>query len=73
MEQVTAFKANDGLIFTTTLQCEEHEVSLRWREKVDEYINSEYCGYKAGVHRGMCYKMVIGWEQFKSNEQLENT
>ena len=71
MEQVQAFKASDGSLFPTPVLCEDHEISLRWRERIDQYLGSDYCEYKVGTHRGMCYKMVLGWEQFKSKEQLD--
>ena len=71
METVEAFKASDGALFPTPNLCENHETSLKWRARIDEYIASEYCNYKGSPHRGMCAKMVLGWEQFKSREQLD--
>jgi len=72
MEQVQAFKASDGHLFDNISQCEEHETSLLWRAKIDDFIQSPYCDYQKNVHRSMCSKMIIGWEQYKSKEQIRD-
>ena len=72
METVQAFKASDGKLYETLLYCQEHEISLRWRKKIDEYIASPYCQYQKSVHKNMCSNMIIGWEQFKTKTQLED-
>lgn len=66
MEQVTAFKASDGSLFETASECERHQSSLDWGERIEEFMDSEYFVYNAGSTAvGMCKKVISGWESFK--------
>ena len=67
MEQVTAFKASDGAIFETVDQCQEHEVSLLWRQRVDDFYASPLNPYpNGGAQSGMARKVIVAWERFKT-------
>ena len=68
MEKVEAYKASDGQLFNNADNCKEHEVSLEWRERVEEYMNSDYCRYKRNTHSSMCRSVIVSWEQFKSEQ-----
>ena len=70
MEQVSAFKSQDGALWATEEACKEHETALRWREKINEYRESELCPYKRGAHFNMTEKVIVSWEMFKV-KQLE--
>lgn len=64
-EKVEAYKASDGTLYDTERQCNKHETSLKWREKIDAFCMSEFCDYKSGAHRGIANKVIVGWEEFK--------
>lgn len=66
MEQVAAYKATDGKLFGTIEECQEHEFSLVWRERINEFLTSPANPYPAGTHRGMVIKTVLAWEQYKT-------
>lgn len=66
MEQVSAFRASDGALFADADGCQEHEVSLLWRTRVDEFSASGLNPYPTGTHAGMARKVIIAWERFKS-------
>jgi hypothetical protein len=70
METIQAYRASNGQLFETEVKCEECEVSIRWREKIDAFISSSFCEYQKSVHRSMCRKTIIGWEQYKTKAQL---
>jgi len=66
MEQITAFKASDGAIFVTADECQEHEVSLLWRQRIDEFTQSGLNPYPSGAQFGMARKVIVAWERFKT-------
>ena len=66
MEQVTAFRASDGSLFSTMDECQEHEVSLVWRERISEFTASGLNTYPSGAQFGMCKKIIVAWERFKT-------
>jgi hypothetical protein len=66
MEQVTAYMSSDGNIFATVDQCQEHEVSLLWRQRIDEFTASGLNPYPSGAQFGMTRKIIIAWERFKT-------
>jgi hypothetical protein len=66
MEQVTAFKASDGALFGTADDCQEHEISLLWRQRIDEFTASGMNPYTQGAQAGMCRKIIVAWERFKT-------
>ena len=66
MEQVTAYKATDGAIFGTQAECQEHEFSLMWRDRINEFSASGLNPYPSGAQHGMCKKVILAWEQFKT-------
>ncbi len=70
METIQAYRASNGQLFETEVKCEECEVSILWREKISEFIESPYCDYQKNVHRSMCRKVITGWEQFKTKAAL---
>jgi len=65
MKLIEAYQASDGALFPTLNQCQEHEVSLQWRSKITDFVQSELCQYKTGAHNGMVGKIITAWEQFK--------
>lgn len=66
MEQVTAFKAPDGSIFLTPVECQDHEFSLVLRERINDFMKSKHNPYPSGDQNTMCGKVVLAWEQFKT-------
>lgn len=64
MEQVTAFKSSDGAIFLTADECGEHEVSLLWRARIDEFNASGLNPYPS--QSTMCRRVIAAWERFKT-------
>lgn len=66
MEEVTAFKASDGALFSNPGDCQEHEVSLLWRARIDEFTASGLNPYPTGAQAGMCRKIIVSWERFKT-------
>ena len=69
MEQVSAFKTSDGSLFATLDGAKEHEESLKWRERINEFANHRLCPYPSGAQRGMVNKIVVAWELFKNEPQ----
>lgn len=66
MEQVTAYCATDGSLHRTATDCQEREVSLMWQGKIDEFTTTGLNPYPRGVHAGMCRKIIVAWEMFKT-------
>jgi len=66
MEQVNAFKAIDGTLFSTSVGCKEYEVSLVFQEEIAEFIESEKNPYSKAPQKGMCKSIIVAWEIFKS-------
>ena len=66
MEQVSAFKATDGALFSSPDDCQEHEVSLLWRSRIDEFTASGLNPYPSGAQAGMCRKIIVAWDRFKT-------
>jgi len=68
MEQVSAFKANDGALFATLAECQEHEISLHWRSRIDEFQKSGMSPYPTGAQAGLTFRVIVAWEQFKETK-----
>lgn len=66
MEQVTAFKASDGALFSTPDDCQDHEISLLWRQRIDEFSASGLNPYPNGAQAGIARKVIVAWERFKT-------
>ena len=67
MEQIAAYRANDGEIFSTAEECQEHEASLVWRQRISEFNASGMNPYPTGMHFNICKKVIIAWERFKAS------
>jgi hypothetical protein len=65
MIEIKAFQASDGTIFPTSNQCEQYEISLKWREEIYDFTQSDLCQYKTGAHNGMVGKIITAWEHYK--------
>jgi len=66
MEQISAYQATDGALFKTADECQEHEVSLLWRQRIDEFTASGMNPYPSGVHASMAARIIVAWERFKT-------
>ena len=66
MKQVNAYQADDGTLFASEEAALMHEEFLTWKERIDEFANTDMSDYKTGAHRGMVTKIIIGWERFKA-------
>jgi hypothetical protein len=66
MKQVSAFEATDGALFATAEDCQEYEVSLLWRARIEEFTASGMNPYPTGAHAGMTRKIIVAWEMFKT-------
>lgn len=67
MEKVTAFRASDGALFEDDSQCERHEISLKWKAKIDAFIDSDSSPYTSSPpqQRALIRNVVVAWESFK--------
>ena len=66
MEQISAYQATDGALFKTADECQEHEVSLLWRQRIGEFTASGRNPYPAGAQASMAARIIVGWERFKT-------
>lgn len=66
MKQVTAFEASDGALFSSADDCQEHEISLLWRSRIDEFTALGLNPYPSGAQAGMTKKIIVAWERFKT-------
>jgi hypothetical protein len=66
MEEVKAYKTSDGKIFPYMEQAQDHEDSLKWIGKINQFIESTYCPYTSGAQNSMMVKTVVAWEKFKT-------
>lgn len=66
MESVQAYQATDGNIFKTITECQEHEISLVWRERIEEFNKSSSNPYPSGAQTGIVRKTIIAWETYKT-------
>jgi len=66
MEQVSAYKASDGVLYATADECQEHEVSLLWRARIDEFQKSSFSPYPSGAQASMTARVIVAWERFKT-------
>lgn len=64
-ERITAFKATDGKLFTTEKEANDHDHSLDWSAKVDQFFASGMAPYAKGTYSSMTEKVIIAWEQYK--------
>lgn len=69
MEEVKAYKTSDGKIFPYMEQAQDHEDSLKWIGKINQFIESTYCPYTSGAQNSMMVKTVVAWEKFKVGGQ----
>jgi len=65
MEEVRAYKTTDGKIFGYQEQALEHEESLKWIDKINEFSESTFCPYTSGAQNSMMAKTIVAWERFK--------
>jgi hypothetical protein len=65
MEEVKAYRTTDGKIFPYKEQAQDHEDSLKWIGKINEFIKSTYCPYTTGAQSSMMVKTIVSWEKFK--------
>ena len=65
MEQVQAFAASDGALFLNAEHCQEHELSLIWRDRINKFSASGLNPYPNGAQAGIARKVIIAWERFK--------
>lgn len=70
MEQVAAFKASDGSLFEAQGQCEAHEISLLWRDRIETFNQSGLNPYPRGAQSFMSAKVIVAWERFKVRESV---
>jgi hypothetical protein len=66
MEEVVAYKSSDGNLFSTVDACQEHEFSLLWRTRIDEFSGSTLNQYKGSAQAAMVRKTITAWERFKT-------
>lgn len=66
MEAVQAYQASDGNIFKTITECQEHEISLIWRERIQEFNESGSNPYPSVTHASMVRKTIVAWETYKT-------
>ena len=66
MEAVQAYQASDGNIFKTITECQEHEISLIWRERISEFNKSDTNPYPSGAQTSMVRKIIVAWETYKT-------
>jgi hypothetical protein len=65
MEQVTAYQATDGKLFSTVEQALEHEDDLQWGERIGEFVRSEFALYKNSAQQTIMKRSIIAWEKHK--------
>lgn len=66
MEQISAYQATDGALFKTADECQEHEVSLLWRQRIVEFTASGGNPYPSGAQASMSARIIVAWERFKT-------
>ena len=66
MEEVKAYKTSDGKIFPYMEQAQDHEDSLKWIGKINQFIESTSCPYTSGAQNSMMVKTIVAWEKFKT-------
>jgi hypothetical protein len=69
MKKIEAFQATDGALFNTEDACTEHEFSLLWLSKIDQFTKNKNCPYPSGAQAGMMKKILISWERFKAEQR----
>jgi hypothetical protein len=68
MDKVEAYKASDGALFESERECQEHEVSLVWRARIGEFMDSDLFPYRgSGAMPGIAFKVIVAWEAFKAS------
>ena len=76
MEAVQAYQASDGVLFKTADACQDYEVPLVWRNRIDEFQKSGLSPYPASphasmaarviAHASMAARVIVAWERFKT-------
>lgn len=46
--------------------CQDYEVSLVWRNRIDEFQKSGLSPYPASPHASMAARVIVAWERFKT-------
>jgi hypothetical protein len=71
MEQVTAFKTKDGVIFEDIASAKMHEHIKYLENELSSFFNG-YCSYQADTsHGSMARKAIIEWEMFKNGHGIK--
>jgi hypothetical protein len=65
MKKVEAFEASDGTLLRSETECQEYEISLVWRSRIDEFLCSDITPYSGSAHATMAQKIIVAWENFK--------
>lgn len=68
--KVSGWKADDGTLFATQQEAEDHDMEMLWADRVSAYCSSDLfpytkgrCGDNAGT--SMALRIIIGWERYK--------
>lgn len=71
MDQVSAFKTRDGLLFEDRLAAERHTMFLDKDKNVEFFLESDLNQYKASAQRSIAKTSIIGWELWKVKHDAE--
>lgn len=66
MKEIAAYKANDGSLFETADDCQEHEVTLVWHDRIKDFTASGLNPYPNGAYAKMTRKLLVAWEKYKA-------
>ena len=65
MKPITAFKTQDGKLFESKEQAQDHEFGQMLTDQLDEFSKQEDCPYPDGVANSQMRKSIIAWEKSK--------
>lgn len=66
METITAYKADNGILFATKEECLEHEAMLQWRDKIDAFTAAGMNPYPNNPHKTIAARAIVAWETYKA-------
>lgn len=71
MDQVSAFKTRDGLLFEDRIAAERHTMFLDKDSHVELFLKSTLNQYHASAARSIAKTSVINWELWKSKNDAQ--
>lgn len=66
MEQINAYKATDGSLWEDPTKAELHEIFLKKKMIIEEFLNDSLNPYQGTAQKNMVRVAIVNWEFWKN-------